>query len=159
MKKALTLNRTFSLLAAVLILTFSTCKKDTSNRSINIVGKWSNNVFGSRDVIAQYEFKSDNSFEFYTYKIDTIGKNIIGYGYKSTGNYKIEKSTLTMYNMVNFSNPSGNFVPVAQLVQGGGSSTATDTFTLNSQKNQLSFYFTCPPGADCIPSPIIYYKQ
>jgi hypothetical protein len=159
MKNAITPLQIFSLFAALVILTFSTCKKDTSNGSAAIAGKWSDNVFASRDVIGQYEFKSDNSVEFLTYKIDTVSNNIIGYGYKSTGSYKIEKSTLTMYNMVNYSNSGGNFVPVDQLVQTGGAATVAYTFALNGQKNQLSFYFTCPANANCIPSPIIYYKE
>ena len=159
MKKEHARNGILSLLAFLLVLTFSTCKKDTASGSISIIGKWSNNLIGNRDVVEQYEFKSNDSVIFYTYKIDTLTKSVIGYGYRSIGNYKIEKSTLTMYNMVNFSNPAGNFVPVDQLVQGGGSASEMYTFALNNQKHQLSLYFTCPPNADCLPSPIIYFKQ
>ncbi len=140
-------------------MTFSACKKDTSNGSTAIVGKWSNSLVGSKDVIEQYEFKSNDSVVFYTYKIDTVTKGILGYGYRSIGNYKVDKSALTLYNLVNFSNQAGNFVLLSQLVQIGGSTTENYAFELNSQKNQLSFYFTCPANANCLPSPVIYFKQ
>jgi len=96
---------------------------------------------------------------FYNYKIDTVSKSIIGYSYMSLGTYKLENSTLTLNYMVSSSNPAGNFVPVSQLVQGGGPVTSIYTIVLDSQKNMLSLYFTCPPYADCVPSPIIYYRQ
>jgi len=158
MKKERTLSWIFSLLAVLAVLTFSTCKKDAAG-SAAIIGRWSNSPAGSRDIVEQYEFKSNDSVIFYTYKIDTLTHAILGYGYRSMGNYKIEKSTLTMYNLASFSNSEGNFVPLNQLVQTGGSTTETYTFALNSQKNQLSFYFTCPANADCLPSPLVYIKQ
>jgi hypothetical protein len=158
MKKALTLTSVFCLLAALLVLTFSTCKKDTAKGNTSIIGKWSNKVSGHNDIIGQYEFKSNDSVVFYTYKIDTVSKSVVGYSYKSAGTYKIENATLTM-NMVSFANTAGNFVPLAQLVQSNGSATSIYTMAINSQKNMLSLYFTCPPYADCIPSPIIYYRE
>ncbi len=159
MKKERILNWTLSLLAILVVSTFSTCKKDTSGSSATITGKWSNSLIGTRNVIEQYEFKSNDSVIFDTYKIDTVTRAVLGYGYHSIGNYKIEKNTLTMYNLVNFSNEAGNFVPLNQLVQGGGSGTETYTFALNGQKNQLSFYFDCPANANCLPSPIVYNRQ
>jgi hypothetical protein len=159
MKKERILNRIFSLLTILMVLTFSTCKKDNSNGSGTITGKWMHNFIGNRDVIQQYEFKTNDSVVFYTYKIDTLTNVVLGYSYRSMGNYKIERSTLTIYNLVNFSDPAGNYVPLNQLVQGGGSTNETYTFALNAQKNQLSFYFSCPADASCLPSPIIYFKQ
>jgi hypothetical protein len=163
MKKAHTLNLVFTILVALLVLTFSTCKKDTAAGSTSIIGKWANNAFGNTvwanpEVIQHYEFKSNDSVEFYDYKIDTITKKILGYGFRSTGKYKVVNSVLTMYNLINFSNTTGEFVPLAQLVQEGSSGTENYTFTLNSQNNQLSLYFTCPANADCAPSPAVYYR-
>jgi len=163
MKKAFTLNLIFGLLAAAMVLVFSTCKKDTSGGSAGIIGKWENKAFANtiyenRQVIQHYEFKSNDSVEFYDYKIDTITKKILGYGFRATGKYKIDKSVLTMYNIANFSNSTGTFVPVAQLVQESSSGTESCTFTLNGQKNQLSLYFACPINADCVPGPAIYNR-
>ena len=152
-------NVIFSLSAVLLVLTFSTCKKNTAKGSTSIIGKWSNKVSYHSDIIGQYEFKSNDSVVFYNYKIDTVSKSIIGYSYMSLGTYKLENSTLTLNYMVSSSNPAGNFVPVSQLVQGGGPVTSIYTIVLDSQKNMLSLYFTCPPYADCVPSPIIYYRQ
>ena len=157
MKKALTLNVIFCLSAALLVLTFSTCKKDTAKGNTSIIGKWSNKVFSHNDIIGQYEFKTNDSVVFYTFKIDTVSKSVIGYSYKSIGTYKIENAKLTM-NMVSFANTGGNFVPLAQLVQSNGSATSIYTIVLDSQKNQLSLYFTCSPAGNCVPSPIIYYR-
>ena len=159
MKKPLTLTIVFCLSAALLVLTFSTCKKDTAKGNTSIIGKWSNKVFNHSDIIGQYEFKTNDSVVFYTYKIDTVSKNILGYSYKSIGTYKIENSTLTLYNMVSFSDPVEGFVPLAQLIQSNGSATSVYTISINSKTNTLSLYFTCPPYADCIPSPIIYYRE
>jgi len=159
MKKALTLNRIFRLSAILLVLTFSACKKNTEKGSTGIIGKWSNKVFNQSDIIGQYEFKSNDSVVFYTYKIDTVSKSIIGYSAKSIGTYKIENATLTMNYKVSYANPAGNFVPISQLDQSSGPFTSVYTIVLDNQKNMLSLYFTCPPNADCIPSPIIYYRQ
>jgi hypothetical protein len=163
MKKARPLNLVFAILAALSVLTFSTCKKDTAAGSTSIIGKWANNAFANTvcvnaAVIQHYEFKSNDSVEFYDYKIDTLTKKILGYGFRSTGKFKIQNSVLTMYNLINFSNSTGDFVPLAQLVQEGSSGTETCTFALNGPKNQLSLYFTCPPNADCAPSPAVYYR-
>ncbi|HAL81246.1 MAG TPA: hypothetical protein DCO83_02605 [Mucilaginibacter sp.] len=159
MKKSLTLNLVFSLSAILLVFTFTTCKKSSTGGGIAIVGIWTNKAIWAKDIVQQYNFRSNDSVEFYEYKIDTITAKILGYGSKAAGKYKIENSTLTMYNMVSFSNPSNSFGPLIDLVQGSINANEIYTIALNSQKNQLFLYFTCPLNASCIPSPIIYYKQ
>jgi hypothetical protein len=90
---------------------------------------------------------------------DSVTKKVIGYRYKSIGKYSVENSELTMYDLANFSNSKNSFGPVEELIPIDGSKTLTYTISLNSWKNKLSLYFTCPLNADCIPSPIIYFKQ
>src|ERR1700753_2516461 len=122
MKTQLTLKNIFGLLAVFLILSLAACKKDSSATSL--AGKWANTQFASHDVIGQYEFKSDNSVDYYSYKIDTVSKQVIGYNYHFTGTYQFSGNTLTIIN-----------------------------------KATLSLYFNCPINADCVPSPLVYYRQ
>ena len=63
-----------------------------------------------------------------------------------------------MYNLINFSNSTGEFVPLAQLVQEGGSGTENCTFTLNTQKNQLSFILPAPSMPIARPRRMVYYR-
>ena len=159
MKKSPNLNLVFSLLAVPLILSFAACKKSATGGSIGLTGTWTNKTLGAPDIVQLYNFKSNDSVEFYDYKIDTNTGKILGYGYKTIGKYKLENATLTMYNLASFLNPAGGFGPLSQLAPGNGSVTETYTIAIDSQKKQLSLYFTCPPSADCIPSPIIYFRQ
>jgi len=156
MKKTLTSVRIFSLLVAVLVLTFYACKKDAASGSIDITGKWVKTEFQG---LEQYEFKSDHTVEYDVIATDSITKKVIGYRYKSVGKYSVKNSELTMYDLANFSNSKNSFGPAVELVPTDSTKTLAYTISLNNQKNKLSFYFTCPLDADCAPSPIIYYKQ
>jgi len=156
MKRTLTPAWIFGLLTAVLLLTFFACKKDVANVSIDITGKWAQIEFQG---MQQYEFKSDHTVEFTIMATDSVTKQVIGYRYKSVGKYSVENSELKMYDLANFSNSKNSFGPVEELVSIDGFKTLTYTISLNSQKNKLSLYFTCPPNANCVPSPMVYFKQ
>jgi hypothetical protein len=156
MKKAITRTGTYSLLAILLVLAFSTCKKDAATASGTIIGKWANTY---SQQITQYEFKSDSTFEMDVFAKDSVTKNITGYRYKSTGKYTLKNSVLTLYDVSNFSNPNSTFGPITALAPITGAQTSTYTIKIDVQKNQLLFYFICPPNANCIASPIIYYRE
>ncbi len=162
MKKLPALTTIFGLLAAVLIFSLSACKKDTSAADTSLTGKWIAKQFGNNSsIIQQYEFKSNDSVEFYAYQIDTVTKKILGYSYKVVGTYTLNNTTLILSNQAVFTNPANSFGPVTALVAAGTEGDATYTTAINKQNNKvvLSLYFTCPPYADCVPSPLIYYKQ
>ncbi|HEY4324301.1 MAG TPA: hypothetical protein VGN20_09950 [Mucilaginibacter sp.] len=159
MKNVINRKADFCFLAALLILALSTCKKDVSSGDAWIVGKWSNRFLISRDIVQQYQFKSNDSVEFYAFKIDTVTKSIIGYSYRTIGKYKVDGKELTLYGTTSFLNPANGFGSIAQLVKSSGPTTSMFNFSLNDKKNQLSFYFVCPLNADCIASPVIYYKE
>ncbi|HTE01121.1 MAG TPA: hypothetical protein VK668_17645 [Mucilaginibacter sp.] len=146
----------FSLLAVVLVLTFSACKKDAAGGNVNITGEWAKAQFQG---LEKYAFKSDGTVEYNIMATDSVTKRVIGYRYKSVGKYSVNNAELTMYDLKTFSNINNNFGPVAELVPVDGQKTITYTISVNSQKNKLSLFFTCPANADCVPSPMIYYKQ
>jgi len=146
----------YSLLAVVLISTFSACKKDAADGSLNITGKWVKTQFQGLQV---YEFKSDSTVEYTVLQTDSVTKNIIGYTYKSIGKYSLKNAELKLYDLQNFSNSKNIFGPASELTPVGGAKTVTYTIALNRQKNKLSVFFTCPDGYDCVPSPIVYNKQ
>jgi hypothetical protein len=156
MKKILTRSFTFSLLTAFLIVTFYACKKSANGGNIDITGKWVKTEFQG---IQQYQFTSDHTVEFDVLATDSVTKAIIGYRYKSVGKYKIKNDTLTMFDLVNYSNSKNSFGSLTDLVPINGPTTITYTFSLNNQKTKLSFYFNCPFNADCVPSPIVYARQ
>jgi hypothetical protein len=156
MKKTLTLSLVFSLLAVFLVINFSACKKNAASGRIDITGKWVKTEFQG---IQQYEFKSDHSVEFDVFATDSVTKAIIGYRYKSVGKYNIKNDTLTMFDLINYSNSKNSFGPLTDLIPINGTTTITYTFSMNNQKTKLSFYFNCPFNADCVPSPIVYARQ
>jgi hypothetical protein len=155
MKKTLTPVWAFGFLTAILLLTFSACKKDAAAGRIDITGKWTKTEFQG---VTQYEFKSDHTVEFTVMATDSVTKKLIGYRYKSIGKFSVEGSELKMYDLTNFSNSKNSFGPAEELVPIDGPKTAIYTISLNSDKNKLSLYFTCPPNANCVPSPIVYFK-
>lgn len=158
MKRKLTQNGMVCLLVLVAVLVLSTCKKDGIG-TLNITGTWYTLPYNSKTIVNQYQFKSDSTFEFTTYKIDSISKKTIGYESKLTGNYNLNKNTLNFTGLQYFVNPTYAFGPASLLTPIDGPVTETYTIALNYPKNQLWFYFICPINADCVPSPIIYHKR
>ncbi len=156
MKKLPAPIQTLSLLTVVLLLTFDACKKDTKTTSIDITGKWALTQFQG---IQQYEFKSDQTVEFNVIATDSVTKQVIGYRYKSTGSYTIKNDSLMMFNLKSYTNSKSTYGPATELVPTNGLKTDSYKVALNSQKNKLSLYFTCPPNADCVPSPMVFNKQ
>ncbi|HEY2582214.1 MAG TPA: hypothetical protein VGI43_10410 [Mucilaginibacter sp.] len=159
MKKTFFVNIIFCFSAALLILVFSTCKKSAVEINADIYGKWSNNFLGAPGVVTQYRFKSIDSVEYFVSKIDTVTQNTIGYSSRTIGKFKIENATLTMYNLQTFTNPANTFGTLAQLVPGSGPAVLTYSISINDQKKQLLVYFTCPANANCVSSPLVYYKE
>ena len=160
MKKALNLSTTFSLLAVLAVLTFSTCKKDTTSASRPLIGNWSKKLYADSAVMEQYEFKSNDSVVYYIYKIDAVSKSVIGYKYKYAGLYKIDNSIVTLYNMIYFYNPTEKYAAISQMAGGDSYPSSTYKFELNSQKNTLTLYITpCSLALDCFPAPIIYHRE
>ncbi len=156
MKKLPAPIQTLSLFAAVLLLAVSACKKDSNKMAIDITGKWTLTQFQG---IQQYEFKSDQTVEFNIIATDSVTKQVIGYRYKSTGSYTIKNDSLIMFNLKSYTNSKSTYGPATELVPTNGLKTSSYKVSLNNQKNRLSLYFTCPPNADCVPSPMVFNKQ
>ena len=149
--------KTISLLTAILLFTVAACKKDNKSAPLDIKGKWALTQFQG---IQQYEFKSDQTVEFNVIATDSVTKQIIGYRYKNTGSYTIKNDSLIMFNLKSYTNSKGAYGPATELVPTNAAQTITGyKVSLNSQKNKLYFYFTCPPNADCVPSPMVFDKQ
>ncbi|HEX2935307.1 MAG TPA: hypothetical protein VHO72_08125 [Bacteroidales bacterium] len=95
-----------SILFWFLALTFFACSKETSNED-KIVGKWFNSDTLrelNRISIAQYDFRADNSLEVLRIEHDLNTKEILGYRYRSTGNYKLEGQQLSFSLQKSYTN-------------------------------------------------------
>ncbi|HEY9197571.1 MAG TPA: hypothetical protein VIM77_14950 [Mucilaginibacter sp.] len=157
MKTKLTLIKTLGFVAVILVAVFAACKKEAASGEIEITGKWAKVLFKG---IQQYEFKNGNQFEFDIIAADSVTKKVLGYSYKYTGTYSIKNNSLTIVNMAAYINSKNSYGPVTELVPvNTPQSTINYTVSLNNKKNKLSLYFTCPPNADCVPSPIVFDKQ
>lgn len=158
MKNFFSLTFVGGLLAITLFFIFSGCKKDSSNER-DITGKWALKYPNSRS-INLYEFKSNHTFEYSMVTIDSVTKNIIGIASKTVGKYQVKNQQLNFYDKVVYLNQSNQFGSAAELVVNNNSDrTGNYTIAKDDKNNTLSLFFTCPPNADCVPSPMVYYKQ
>jgi hypothetical protein len=157
MKKSLTLATAFGLLAAVLLLTFSACKKETSS-GLNITGKWAATVESSQ-LVTRFEFKSDHTFESSVTAIDSATKETLGIMSKSTGKYEIKNSQLKLYDRVNYANKNNQYGTAAELVTTDAPKTSNYSVTLNDQGNTLSLLYICGPAENCVPLYSVYYTK
>ncbi|HEY9003369.1 MAG TPA: hypothetical protein VIM89_18580 [Mucilaginibacter sp.] len=142
------------LLTLFVAITYLGCKKE--NTQAGILGVWTQT---HSTVKMQFVFKSDLTFENDVLEIDSASKSTIGYRYKTVGTYTLQNTTLTLKSTQNYSNPDNSYGPESSLVAVNGQSNDTYTIGFNGQKNILYLYFTCPPNANCVPSPLVYTKQ
>jgi hypothetical protein len=158
MKKLLNLTAAIGLLAIILLVTFAACKKESSNEA-DISGKWMAKYPNSQ-LTPLYEFKSDHTFEYSLMATDSVTKKNIGVISKTAGNYQIKGEQLNLFNIVYYENKNNQYGPAADLIITTNSvKTENNKIVLDDKKNTLSVYFTCPPNANCVPSPIVYYRQ
>lgn len=157
MKKTTNLISAFGLLIIILLVAISACKKDTSPKNVGIVGKWQQAQFKGTN---NYEFRSDQTFKYYTLAIDSVTKKVLGYRTKIEGKYSIlQNDSLRLYAMVAYSTLGGNFTTEDKLQKINSADNSGYRFSINDKTNQLSLFFKCPDLADCVPSPMVYIKQ
>jgi hypothetical protein len=158
MKKKINLTFVGGLFAITLFFIFSGCKKDSSNE-LDITGKWVLKYPHSQSVTL-YEFKSNHTFEYSMVTIDSVTKEVIGIASKTVGKYQVKNQQLNFYDRVVYQNKSNQFGSAAELVVNNNSDrTGNYTIAKDDKNNTLSMFFTCPLNADCVPSPMVYYKQ
>lgn len=132
------------------------CKKDNSGNNAGITGKWVKTELLTKQ---QFMFNSNGTVEYDSFATDSATHAVLGYWYKGTGEYTVKNSVLTMHNLVDYTAPNGRYSPLLDLVQQNDTSTVVYTYALEPKKNTLALYFTCPPYANCIPSPIVYTRE
>lgn len=146
-----------SLLTVILLLAIAARRKENIVEP-DITGTWITRIADSQ-LVQQYEFKNNHTFEYSLISTDPATKKIIGIATKTVGKYHVKSMQLDLYDMVNYTNKKQRVGSVAELVAVDGTKTTNNTIALDSKTNTLSVFFKCPPNADCFPSRSVYYKQ
>ncbi|AMR30834.1 hypothetical protein A0256_05050 [Mucilaginibacter sp. PAMC 26640] len=142
------------ILAVILSITLYACSKDSAPAVASLVGNWSKSSTGN---LSTFEFKSDMTYQSTTFTTDATTGKILGYSFKTTGKYKLIGKALTLYAAIAYANANDSYGTEAELTK--TSTPVTEEYTIAVNNSQLQLYFTCPPNANCIASPIVYFKQ
>jgi hypothetical protein len=137
----------------VTVLFYASCKKDGGQTPLT--GAWVKNYLQGK---TQYVFNTDGSFEIDDFATDSVTQKVLGYRSKSLGNYTLKGANLAITINRYFYFPNNSYGPASQIVLMQTASVQNYTVAFNTQQTILYLYFTCPPNADCVPSPLIYYK-
>jgi hypothetical protein len=161
MKKIYKLTFAISFWAIILLLTFSSCKKDSSNKS-GLNGRWKAS-FTATNQTAEFEFKSDNTYEYSLSGIDSATSKT-GIIAKQTGRYQLKdnKQSLNLYEIVNYSNKNYKPGPVSDLVTAAGNKTSDYSISFDDKENKFSLVYHCGPAEFCMPTNLqryYYYRQ
>lgn len=160
MKRSLNLIPAFGLLAGILFLAFSACKKDSSGRG-DLTGRWLAAIPKSEQM-SLYEFKADHTYEHTQTGTDSVTKKNLGIIAKEVGKYQLKDKQLNLYDMVSYVNKDQKYGPVTDLVVSTGLKSIDYTVLLNAEGNKLSLSRICGPNELCatvyIPG-FYYYKQ
>jgi hypothetical protein len=160
MKKLLNLSFVFGPVAVVLLLSFSACKKESSNK-IELNGKWKAS-FTAVNQTAEFEFKSNNTYEYTLSGIDSATRKI-GIISKQTGKYQLKdnRQSLTFNEVVYYSNKNGKPGLASGLVITAGKSTIDYSISFDDKENKFSLIYHCGPNELCTAlfDRYYYYKQ
>lgn len=162
MKKANNLTFATSFWAIILLLTFSSCKKESSNGS-GLNGKWKAS-FTETNRIAEFEFKNDNTYEYALSGIDSATSKL-GVIAKQTGKYQLtnNQQALNLYEIVSYSNKGGYKAgSVSDLVITAGNKTSDYNFSFDDKESKFSLVYICGPAEFCLPTNLqryYYYRQ
>lgn len=150
----------FLFYAFILIFVFSSCSKEhviTLNEE-NIKGVWFEEVTleeNNRISRLEYTFKDDNILEVLRIEIGKDSRDVLGYRYRTSGNYKLEGNQLSFYNLVNYCNDdtqvSFTEIENLRLVREGEGDSYTVTCKFEDNGKKLTFiYSPCGELANCI---------
>jgi hypothetical protein len=145
-----------------LIMAFISCSKEdkiTLNNE-NLKGVWfEENYLEEYNRISrlEYIFKKDNSLEILRKEIDKNSREILGYRYRTLGNYRLDGDQLSFNNLVSYSNDDtqGPYTEIEnlQLVEESEGSSYTITCKFEESGKKLIFiYPPCGELANCIGS-------
>ena len=144
-----------------LIFTFIGCSKETTINPYDkkIIGVWFNeDTLHEYNRISklQYNFKEDNTVEILRVEMDINSMKVLGYRYKSTGNYSLDSNQLSFSNLMNYTNDDtqGSYSAIEDLKlikENNIDYTVTCKFEKNGKKLTL-IYPPCGELANCIGS-------
>jgi len=150
----------FRIYAFILIFVFLSCSKEnviTLNEE-NIKGVWFEEVYleeNNRISRLEYIFKEDNILEVLRIESEKDSRDVLGYRYRTLGNYKLESDQLSFYNLVNYSNDDtqGSYTEIENLQLVEESERDSYTITCKFEDNGKKITFIYPPCgelANCI---------
>lgn len=159
-KKTIMKRTVFPFCAFILISVFLSCSKEhviTLNEE-NIKGVWFEEVTleeNNRISRVEYTFKDDNILEVLRIEIGKDSRDVLGYRYRTSGNYKLEGNQLSFYNLVDYCNDDtqGSYTEIEnlRLVREGEGDSYTVTCKFEDNGKKLTFiYSPCGELANCI---------
>ncbi len=143
-----------------IIICISCSKEETLLNRENLVGVWYEEDYPeevSRISRLEYHFKEDHTIEILRIEIEQDSGEILGYRYRSYGNYKLENDQLSFYNLVSYCNDDtkGSYTEIENLKLVNENEGDSFTVTCKLEKNGQSLIFIYPPCgelANCIGS-------
>lgn len=153
--------RSVIFLTSFILLTVLSCSKDDRNHlNVNdLQGIWYNEDYlqeYNRISRLEYNFKSDNTLEVLRLELSNDSGNILGYRFRTTGNYSLSDDQILFYNLSAYINDDtqGSCTEIAdlklidQIIH-----DYTVTCKIEDNGSRIVFIFPpCGPAANCIGS-------
>ena len=142
-------------IAAVLIVSLYTCKKDSS-LNVSLVGIWVRTSAFEKGQIANqtYIFKTDSTVQITRTIVDSASGNLLGYQYLSTGKFRLNNDQLRLYKLntrYNSNAFSPYYAPASQLMALTTDTLQSFTIKFDPAYTTCTFiYPPCGPNENCI---------
>jgi hypothetical protein len=143
----------------ILIFSLQSCTKENiSEFSGELAGVWyKENYSDENNQISrlEYNFKQDGNFEVLRIELENETREILGYRYRSTGNYTTKGNQLTFYDLMVYSHNDleGPFSNLKDLMPGVSGRPYTVTYSIEKNGSELLFiYPPCGELEDCLTS-------
>jgi hypothetical protein len=152
----------FCFLTALLILAFTRCSEDEKIPvSIgDVTGTWYEEdslVEYNRISRLEYNFKADSSLEIRRIELDINTREVLGYRYRTLGDYMLVGDKLSFLNQVSYCNDDtkGSYTDINNLQSVPDENGISYTITCKFEDNDTKLVFIYPPCgalANCIGS-------
>jgi len=135
---------------------FIGCNSDSAINTITIKGVWFEDVYVedfNRISRLEYNFKEKGIVEILRIEMDKDSVEILGYRYRTTGNYKQAEEKLFFYNLVSYSNDDskGDYSKLHDLMKASAENSYAYSYEISSDGRELTFFYPpCSPSANCV---------
>ena len=147
--------RSYVINVYVIIVTYIAGCKDENLSEANIKGVWAEEeILEDYDRISrlEYNFKTDDTVEILRIELEMHSRSVLGYGYRTIGNYAVSADKLSLSNLVSYNNDDtiAEYSPLEDLVKESEGEAYELTFTIQDNNKLTLTYSPCGPLANCI---------